>query len=472
MSTQAATIPTSSTPPEKISIREKVGYAVGDTASNLFFQTFLLFIPIFYTDVVGLPAAAVATMFAFSRVFDAVNDPFMGAVADRTESRWGKFRPYIFWMAVPFGLTGFLAFTSPDFGPTGKLVYAYVTYNLLMIAYTAINVPYAALMAVITPDPLQRTSLASYRFVGVFLGQLMIQGAALWLVQYFGGGDQRAGWQWTMACVAVVSIVLFWITFATTRERVAAPPEQTGGILRDIRSLFNRPWLMIGLATFFQLSFIVARGSAVAYYFKYLVGNQTFSFLGFTRDLSFEAFASSFLVSGTIATIVGTMCARWIAERVGKARAYVITLGISVVAQASFFFARPEDVLLIFALNLIGQFCWGPVSVLQWAMYADVADHMEWKNSRRATALVMAASLFMLKMGLAVGGAFVVWMLGFYGFQANQEQSATTLQGIRLLMSIFPSLFGLVGVVLMLFYPLNEKVMGDVERELAARRAA
>jgi GPH family glycoside/pentoside/hexuronide:cation symporter len=456
---------------EKLKVWEKIGYAAGDTASNLYFQTFLLFIPIFYTDVVGLPAAAVATMFAVSRVFDAVNDPLMGTVADRTQTRWGKFRPYLLWIAVPFGFAGFLAFSSPDFGPTGKLVYAYLTYNLLMIAYTAINVPYAALMGVMTSNPLERTSLAAYRFVGVFTGGLIIQGAALWMVDYFGQGNQRAGWQWTMACIAVLAIALFWVTFGTTRERVSPPPEQKGDMRRDVLSLLNRPWLLVGLATFFQLTFIVARGSTVAYYFKYLVGGQRLSILGFTRDLSFEAFASSFLVSGTIATIVGTMCSKWFAQRLGKARAYVFFLAVSVVAQASFWFTEPSDVLLIYGLNLIGQFAWGPVSVLQWAMYTDVADYMEWKNGRRATALVMAASLFMLKLGLAMGGAFVVWMLGVYGFQPNQEQSATTLQGIRLLMSVLPSLFGVVGVVLMSFYPLSEKIMGQVERELAARRA-
>jgi GPH family glycoside/pentoside/hexuronide:cation symporter len=460
-----------STQGEKLSIREKIGYAVGDTASNLYFQTFLLFIPIFYTDVVGLPAAAVATMFAFSRVFDAVNDPLMGTLADRTQTRWGKFRPFLLWMAVPFGLAGFLAFSSPDFGPSGKIIYAYLTYNLLMIAYTAINVPYAALMGVMTPNPLERTSLAAYRFVGVFTGGLIIQGAALWMVEYFGQGNQRAGWQWTMACIGVLAVVLFWITFATTRERVSPPPEQQGDLRRDLRSLLNRPWLLVGLATFFQLSFIVARGSTVAYYFKYYVGDQRLDVLGVTRDLSFEAFASSFLVSGTIATILGTICSRWFAQRMGKARAYVFFLALSVVAQLSFWFVEPADVTLIYTLNLIGQFAWGPVSVLQWAMYTDVADFMEWKNGRRATALVMAASLFMLKLGLAMGGAFVVWMLDGYGFVANQEQSAATLQGIRVLMSVFPSLFGVVAVGLMCFYPLNEKVMGEVERDLAARRA-
>jgi len=455
---------------EKLSIREKIGYAAGDTASNLYFQTFLLFIPIFYTDVVGLPAAAVATMFAVSRVFDAVTDPAMGTFADRTQTRWGKFRPYLLWMAVPFGLAGFLAFSSPDLGSTGRLVYAYITYNLLMIAYTAINVPYAALMGVMTSNPLERTSLAAYRFVGVFTGGLIIQGAALWMVEYFGRGDEQAGWQWTMACISVLAITLFWVTFASTRERVSPPPEQKSDLRRDLRSLLNRPWLLVGLATFFQLTFIVARGSTVAYYFKYFVRDQRLSLLGFTWDLSFEALASSFLVSGTIVTIVGTMCSKWFAQRLGKAQAYVIFLAVSVVSQALFYFAQPTDVLLIFGLNLIGQFVWGPVSVLQWAMYTDVADHMEWKNGRRATGLVMAASLFMLKLGLAMGGAFVVSMLGVYGFQANQEQSVATLQGIRLLMSVFPALFGAVAAGLMVFYPLTEKLMGQVEQELTARR--
>jgi GPH family glycoside/pentoside/hexuronide:cation symporter len=455
---------------EKLSIREKIGYAVGDTASNLYFQTFLLFIPIFYTDVVGLPAAAVATMFAVSRVFDAVNDPFMGTVADRTQTRWGKFRPYLLWVAVPFGLAGFLAFSSPDLSPTGKLVYAYITYNLLMIAYTAINVPYAALMGVMTSNPLERTSLAAYRFVGVFTGGLIIQGAALWMVDFFGKGDQRAGWQWAMACIGALAVALFWVTFATTRERVSPPPGQKGDLARDLRGLLNRPWLLIGLATFFQLTFIVARQSTAAYYFKYLVQDQTLSFLGFSRDMSYEALISAFLVSGTLVTIVGTMCSRWFARQLGKGRAYAVLMAVSVVAQVAFYLAGPTDLVLIFTLNLIGQFVWGPVSVLQWAIYTDVADHMEWKNGRRATGLVMAASLFMLKMGLAMGGAFVVWMLGVYGFEANQEQSAATLQGIRLLMSVFPALFGVAAVALMSFYPLSEKVMGQVEEELAARR--
>jgi GPH family glycoside/pentoside/hexuronide:cation symporter len=456
---------------EKLSVREKIGYAAGDTASNLYFQTFLLFIPIFYTDVMGLPAAAVATMFVFSRAFDAAIDPVMGAIADRTRSRWGKFRPYLLWVAVPFALAGYVAFHSPDLGPTGKLVYAYVTYNLLMIAYTAINVPYAALMGVMTSDPFERTSLAAYRFVGVFTGGLIIQGAALWLVDFFGQGNQQAGWEWTMAVIGALAVALFWVTFSTTRERVFPPPDQTGDLRRDLRSLLSGPWLLIGLATFFQLSFIVARGSMVAYYFKYFVRDQHLGFFGFDSDLSYEAFASAFLVSGTIATIVGTMCSKWIAERLGKARAYVTFLAVSLLAQAAFYFASPTDVLLIFALNLIGQFALGPVSVMQWAMYTDVADHMEWRNSRRATALVMAASLFMLKMGLAVGGALVVWMLGVYGFEANQVQSSETLHGIVLLMSVVPALLGVVAVVLMLFYPLDERHMVRVETELAVRRA-
>jgi glycoside/pentoside/hexuronide:cation symporter, GPH family len=459
-----------SQPAETLSFREKVGYAVGDTASNLYFQTFLLFIPIFYTDVVGLSAGAVATMFLVSRIFDAVNDPAMGTIADRTVSRWGKYRPWLLFVAVPFGVAGFLAFSSPQLSATGKLVYAYVTYNLLMIAYTAINVPYAALMGVMTPNPLERTSLAAYRFVGVFTGGLIIQGAALWMVEYFGQGDQRAGWQWTMACISALAIALFWTTFATTRERVQPPPGQEGDLRRDLRSLLSRPWLLIGGATFFQLAFIAARGSTVAYYFKYYVGDQTLSLPGFTRELPFAAFASSFLVTGTLATIAGTMCSRWLAQRMGKGRAYATFLGVSVVAQALFFVARPSDVLLIYGLNLVGSFAWGPVSALQWAMYTDVADHMEWRGGRRATALVMAASLLMLKLGLAIGGAFVVWMLGVYGFEANVEQAPAVLDGIRMLMSVFPALFGTLGVVLMAFYPLGERVMAEVERDLNERR--
>jgi GPH family glycoside/pentoside/hexuronide:cation symporter len=457
---------------DRLSIKEKVGYAVGDTASNLYFQTFLYFILFYYTDVVGLPAGAVATMFAVSRVWDAFNDPVMGTIADRTNTRWGKYRPYLLVMAVPFAVAGLLAFTTPDSDVTGKLIYAYITYNVLMMAYTAINVPYAALMGVITPNSLERTSLAAYRFVGVFIAALIVQGLALQLVRYFGQGDQARGWQMTMATMGALAIALFVTTFATTRERVTPPPGHKTDVRRDLRALFtNRPWLLIGGATVFQLAFIVVRGSSVAYYFKYYVGAQELRLFGSSMAFSMEGLTSAFLVSGGIVTIGSTMLTPWFAQWFGKGRAYVGFLLLSVVSQALFFVVAPEHVLTMFVLNILVSFAWGPVSALQWAMYTDAADHLEWTTGRRVTALLMAASLFALKIGLAFGGAFVGWMLEYHGFVANVDQTPDTLTGIRLLMSVYPACFGIVGVALMVFYPLNNRLMSQIEQDLKSKRA-
>ena len=455
----------------RLSVREKVGYSLGDTASNLFFQTFMLFLLYFYTDVVGLSAAAVGTLFLVTRVWDAVNDPIMGTVADRTNTRWGKFRPYLLWLAVPFGLIAILTFSSPDFSATGKLIYAYITYNLMMMVYTAVNVPYSALMAVITPNSLERTELSSYRFVAAFVGGLIVQAATLSLVKYFGGENEAVGWQWTMACISALAVVLFVATFLSTKERVAPPKNQKSDFRRDIKDLFtNKPWLLIGAATVFQLIFIVMRNSSVLYYFKYYVQDQRLDFFGSSIDLSFETFSSSFLLTGSVVTILGAILAKWFAKKLDKRNTYAGFLVLSALSCASFYILEPQNVLLIYLLNLVFSFALGPVSVLQWAMYTDTADYAEWKQGRRATGLLMAASLFALKLGLTLGGAIVGWLLAYYGFVANQQQTAETLGGIVLLMSLYPTIFGILGGAIMMVYPLSNKMMSQIEEELAARR--
>jgi GPH family glycoside/pentoside/hexuronide:cation symporter len=460
-------------PPEtqKLSLIEKVGYSLGDTASNLFFQTFILFLPIFYTDVFGLPAAAMGTMFLITRIFDAVNDPIMGTIADRTNTRWGKFRPFILAFAVPFGVMGVLTFTTPDFDASGKLVYAYVTYNLLMVMYTIVNVPYSALMGVITPNSMERTEVSSFRFVAAFVGALIVQASTISLVKYFGNGNDAVGWQWAMGCLAGLAVLLFFATFATTRERVQPPKEQKGEFKKDLKDLFtNKPWLLIAGATVFQLTYIVMRGSSIAYYFKYYVGDQQLNLFGNVIDLSQDAFTSSFLLSGTIATIIGAVLTKWFSKILDKKNTYAGFLIASAALNAAFYLLRPQDVVLIYVLNLLVSFFFGPVSVLQWAMYTDTADYSEWKNQRRATGLVMAASLFALKLGLTLGGALVGWILAYYGFVANQAQTAEALTGIVKLLSLYPAIFGIAGGLLMIPYSLTNKMMVKIEEDLTARR--
>jgi len=456
---------------EKLSLKEKIGYSLGDTASNLFFQTFIVFLPIFYTDVFGIPAAAMGTMFLVTRIWDAVNDPMMGMIADRTNSRWGKFRPYIAGFAIPFAVAGVLTFTTPDFDVTGKEIYAYITYTLLLMLYTAVNVPYSALMGVITPNSLARTEVSTFRFVAAFVGQFIVGAVTLSLVQYFGNGNVQVGWQWTIGCFGVLAIVLLMITFSSTKERVLPPKDQKTNVRQDLKDLFkNKPWLLIAGATVFQLTYIVMRGSTTAYYFRYYVHDQTLVLFGNTINLSYEIFTSSFITSGTFATLIGAVLTMWFSKRLDKKNTYSSFLILSAVFSGLFYFLQPENVVLIYCLNILVSFFFGSVSVLQWAIYTDTADFGEWKMGRRATGLVMAASLFALKLGLTLGGAIVGWVLAFYGFEANQFQTGDTINGIILLMSFYPAIFGVIGGSLMFFYPLTNKTMIKIEEDLTERR--
>ncbi len=455
----------------KLSLKEKIGYSLGDTASNLFFQTFMLFLLYFYTDVFGLPAAAVGTMFLITRIWDAVNDPIMGTISDRTNTRWGKFRPYILFFALPFGILGVLTFTTPDFTITGKLIYAYITYNLLMMMYTAVNVPYSALMGVITPNSLERTELSSFRFVAAFFGGLIVQSTTMSLVKYFGVGNEAIGWQWAMSIMAGLAVILLVITFSTTRERVAPPKTQKIAFKSDLIDLFtNKPWLLIAGATIFQLIFIVVRNSSIMYYFKYYVKNQQLQILGQVFNLSFEKFASTFMLSGTIITIIGAILTKWLSKKIDKKNIYSGFLIASAILCGFFYFVKPENVILIYSFNIFISFFFGPVSVLQWAIYTDTADYSEWKTGRRATGLLMAASLFALKLGLALGGFIVGSILAYYGFVANQDQTIETVNGIIRLMSVYPAVAGIIGGALMIFYPLSNKMMIKIEEDLTARR--
>jgi glycoside/pentoside/hexuronide:cation symporter, GPH family len=468
----AATVTRDGLERPRLTVKEKVGYSLGDAASNLYFQTFILFLPIFYTDVFGISAAAMGTMLLVTRIFDAANDPLMGVIADRTNTRWGKFRPYIAGLAVPFAVAGVLTFTTPDLSPSGKLVYAYVTYMLLMVLYTAVNVPYSALMGVITPNAMERTEVSSYRFVAAFVGQTIVNSSALALVVMLGSGNEQRGWQLTMVVFGVIGVLLLFGTFALTRERVMPGGQRQGRISEDLRDLTrNVPWLLIAGATVFQLTFIVMRGSATPYFFRYFVQDQQLVLFGATIDLGYVAFTSAFATLSGIATLIGAIATKFVVKRMEKKNTYATFLMGSALVSVLFFFVSPENVILIFALGMISSYFFGSVSVLQWAIYTDTADYGEWKFGRRATALIMAASLFALKLGVTFGGAAVGFILASYGFmEGGVAQSESAVTGIRLLMSVFPAVFGVLGGALMLFYPLKDRMMVTIEDELAASR--
>ena len=411
------------------------------------------------------------TMFLITRIWDAVNDPIMGAIADKTESRWGKFRPYLIWVGPLMAVGGFLTFTTPHYGPDGKVLYAYLTYTLLMMIYTAVNVPYSALMGVMTPNSLERTRASQYRFVAAFVGQMIVSGATLYLVGRLGGGNAQIGWQRTMGTFGIAAAILLGITFFTTRERVHPPKDQKADVKQDLKDLLrNKPWILIAIATVFQLLFAVMRGSSTPYFFKYYVLDQQLEIFSLKIPLTVDGFTSAFATVGNGATLLGAVLAIVFAKIMDKKNTYSGFLIASAVISCGFYFLQPRNVLLIFGLNVIVSFFMGAVSVLQWAIYTDTADYGEWKFGRRATGLVMAASLFALKLGLAFGGTFVGWILGYHGFVSNVVQTESSVFGIRLLMSFYPAVFGVIGGLVMIGYPLKNSVMIQIETDLQERR--
>ncbi|RPI22641.1 MAG: MFS transporter [Acidobacteria bacterium] len=443
----------------RVPIREKVGYAFGDVASCIFWQTLGSFLLFFYTDVFGIPAAAAGTMFLVTRLWDAVNDPMMGTIADRTHTRWGRFRPYLLWMAAPFAIIGVLLFTTPDLGPTGKLVYAYITYNLMMMVYTAINIPYSSLLGVITSNPTERISLSSYKFVGAFTGGLLIQAFTLPLVGYFGQGNQAVGFQRTMILYAVVAFALFVVTFLSIKERVQPDPSQKSNIRQDLRDLSkNKPWFILMLLGLFTLSYVAIRNGITIYYFKYFVKNETLY--------------NSYMVSATFAVIIGIFVVERLARKYGKVRIYMILMGISTLMTVAFYWLRPQDIFWMFTLNIIANFTMGPTSPLIWSMYADVADWSEWKTGRRATGLVFSAATFSQKMGWAIGGALPGWLLGLFHYQAGlANQPPESIFGLRLMISFIPAVGSILATLFVMFYKLDERTMKQIEAELNERRA-
>jgi len=444
---------------------EKLGYGLGDTASNFFFQVFNIFLLYYYTDIFGLSPAAVGTMFIVTKIVDAISDPVMGLIADRTQSRWGKFRPYLLWGAVPYGVCGYAMFANPDFSDTGKLIYAYVTYTLMMLAYTAINVPYSALMGVISPSSIERTKVASYRFICAFGAGWLVATFVTPLKNILGGGDEALGFQLTMIFFAVVSIALFWITFATTKERVQ-PTHTESDIKADMKALLNNgPWLALFIAAIFTLMNIAIRNGSLLYYFKYFVGDD-----GSPLFLIFDKTAI-FMSLGMLAMIGGILLTKSLAERFEKRHLMIVLTLLNAITMALFYFIPPEQYWLMVAVNCLGGFLIGPTPALVWSMYADCADYGEWQSGRRTTALVFSTVQFAQKLGLAFGAGIAGIILSLFGFVANEIQTDAALTGIRFMFSLLPALLAIAGMASIFFYRLDAATVRQVELDLFDRHS-
>ncbi len=450
---------------ERLGFTERLGYGLGDTASNFFFQTFNIFLLYYYTDVFGLSAAAVGTMFFVTKLWDAVNDPLMGVISDRTQTRWGKFRPYLLWMAVPYGVMGCLMFAGPDFTEDGKLVYAWVTYTLMMMLYTAINVPYSALMGVMTPVSSERTILSSFRFVGAFGGGLLISMMVRPMVQYFGVDDEATGFRITMAVFAVVSIAMFWTTFATTRERVASPPEETVSVKNDLKILLTtRPWIVLCFAGILTLTSVALKSAVTIHYFKYYVLDDGSPFIWIFDATTF------FLTMNSLALIIGVCCTKFLSDRFDKKPLLIVLSLLSAISAAMLFFVPPDQYWVMLAVSCIGAVFSGPTAPLVWAMYGDVADYGEWRHNRRMTGLVFSASMFAQKFGLTIGAGLSGWLLAYFGYIANAPQTEDSMMGIRLLFTFIPAGVSVLNVIALMFYNLSDAEVADIEAELEARK--
>lgn len=457
-----------------VKLSEKIGYGLGDMSASMFWKLFGAYLMIFYTDVFGLSAAVVGTMFLITRVWDSVFDPIVGVVADRTDTRWGKFRPYLLWLAIPFGGMAILTFYTPSFDDTGKIVYAFITYSLMMMIYSAINVPYASLLGVMSPNPQDRNVLSTFRMMFAYIGSFVALLLFMPLVSAFTGGDtsqevQQHGWLMAVVVIAVACSLLFFGCFSLTKERVKAMKREKTPLRTDIRDLMgNRPWWILLGAGIASLVFNSIRDGATVYYFKYFIdetsyGNVTFAGIPFVLS-------GLYLAVGQASNIIGVVLAAPIASKIGKRQTFMWAMIIATVLSVAFYYLERDQLVLIFLMQVIISVCAGSVFPLLWSMYADCADYSELKTGNRATGLIFSSSSMSQKFGWAIGTAITGWLLSVFGFQANAVQNVETIQGIRMFLSLLPAIGTALSVAFIFFYPLTECRMESITDELETLR--
>jgi Na+/melibiose symporter-like transporter len=478
--------------PQKLSVVEKIGYSLGDLAANLVFQTLMTYLAYFYTDIYGLEANHASVIILSVGLVAAFGfNPIIGAIADRTTSRWGKFRPWILWTSVPLGVVALLAFSTPDFEYKGKVIYAVVTYTLLLLLYAANNLPYSALSGVITGNMGERNSISSYRFVAVMFAQFFVQVFMLPIIESAGGGDKAIGIEIVMTWLAIIGTIMLLITFFTTRERIVPKPEQKSSLKEDLGDLFkNKPWIIILIVTTLIFITLAIKGGSYVYYFKNYVDKEQLTnlispILNFLTSIGINFFGEDplsagfglFNAGGIIFMIIGISLSKSLADKYGKRDVFKIALFISTLFIIVFYFFPSTSVGLIFTSQILHGFFYGLTIPLLWAMIADVADYSEWKNNRRATAIIFSAMMVGLKGGLSIGSSLVTWILGLYGYITIEAASGdliiqpdTAIQATKMLVSIYPAIPFLIGIGLLFFYEINKKMEVQIETDLKERR--
>lgn len=465
---------------QKVSLKEKIGYGFGDMASSMFWKIFGMYSLFFYTDVFGITAAAAGTMFLVARIWDSFFDLFVGIMADRTKSRWGRYRPYLLWFAVPFSVMGVITFFVPDFGTTGKLVYAYITYSLMMIVYSLINVPYASLLGVISHNPKVRNVLSSYRmsfaFIGSFITFMLLQPLVDTFSRIFGGetvvksettvSTYPMGWTLAVGVIGIVCTILFFLCFKWTRERVKQINDETEtSVKKDLNMLFrNASWWILVATGLAALLFNAVRDGVAIYYFKDYVK------VSYKMPLTGWDMTTIYFLIGQAANLVGVMLAPVLSSKYGKRRTYMVAMAMAGALSVVFFFIPNHLGLILLLQTFISLFA-GYVLPLLWSMFADIVDYQEWKTGRRMSGLIFSSSSMSQKLGWALGAAMTGWIL--FLFKYNPEiiqQGAETIMGERLMISLIPAVCCLLAFIGMFFYPLTENKVKEIIAELDVRR--
>jgi GPH family glycoside/pentoside/hexuronide:cation symporter len=442
---------------ERLSFKEKLGYGLGDTASHFVWDMVGFWLLFFYTDVYRIPAAAAGTIMLIARFWDMGIDPVIGILSDRTRTRWGKFRPYILFGAVPYALLAVLTFTTPNLGETGKIIYAGATYVLLMTAYAAVNLPYSSLAAVMTDDTYERAGLNTYRFICAFAGQFVVTGLALTLAKYFGGGDKARGFQQTLLVFGGLSLVFFFITFKATKERVQPAASLQGSLAEDLKNLFkNRPWMVLAIVGIISFVMFAMQNAAIAYYFKYYVGK--------------EENVQLFNVIGTVALIIALPLSKPLAMRLGNKNVFILSSLVSGICFIAMYLPGPKGLITVYVLNILGKVAYAPAVPLLWTMIADSADYSEWKTGRRATRLYFSAATFAQKAGWGIGAAIAGWLLTAFHYVPGATQTTAALTGIKLLVSVLPGLLYMSCAVFMMAYNIDSRTTDAMKVELKERR--
>ncbi|ROU15766.1 MFS transporter [Kluyvera ascorbata] len=441
---------------EKISNKEKFGFGLGDAASHIVFDSSVAILAYFYTNIYGLPPAVMGTLFLVVRVLDAITDPIMGAIADQTKSRWGRFRPWLLIICVPFAVSCVLVYSTPNFEQTGKIVYAVIAYIFMTLMYTAINIPYCSLGAAITADPRENLSLQSWRFAVAPIGGAMGTALILPLADLIAPGDRATGMQWAMGIFGVIGCIMFLICFMTTRERITPVKEENLNILRDVRILMkNDQWCVLSVYNLAMLCGVVVRGSLLVYFVQYILHQGS-------------SVISIFMLATTVAAVVGSLMAKYIGSWMCKIRASVWVNILSALFGLLFLVLPTEYWMPAFIVHVVLNFLQGINAPLQWSMITDANNYGEWKTQRRITGMNVAANIFIIKLGVAIGGALTGWGLAFYGYQAGvEQQSAEAIRGVLILFTVLPAIFYLITAISIRYYRLTEDRMNHIVADLS-----